>query len=215
LLAGILIGCLIFARGVQRYKYRQYKLTLDTPVKFSTPAGNFSMTVASKWPPIPAGSLLPNMIKGWSIPLPSVKSSAYFYIDLLGRQPEQESDFIQIINRYIPLKAVEHSSLRIEKIPNGILSVTNLDISLLFKGGRDIQVLFVRLIFLPDGTSLALVVVGPQAEEQGLDLWIEETTRTLKLSPAPESPTVPTGNEEPKNKTWTYHLKERLNVGNV
>jgi hypothetical protein len=215
LLAVILIGCLLFARAVQQYKYRQYKLTMDRAVKFSTPAGEFSMTVSSKWPPLPPESLNSSMIQGWSVPLPMIKSSAYFYLDLLGRQPEQKADFLQVINRYIPLEAVYPPSLQIEKIQEGTLSLANLDVSLNFKSGRAVQFLLLRLIFLPDGTSLALVLVGPQAGEQTLAFWIEEMARTLKFSPSGETPKVPPGNEEQKVKNWTYHVKERLNVGSV
>lgn len=215
LLGVILIGCLIFAHGVQKYKFQQYKLTMDRPVKFSTPAGEFSMTVSSKWPPLPPGSLNSSMIQGWSVPLPMIKSSAYFYLDLLGRQPQQETDIHKIINRYIPLESVYPPSLQIGKVPEGTLSFTNLDVSLLFKSGREIQFLLLRLIFLPDGTSLALVLIGPQAGEQTLILWIEETARTLKFNPAGELPKVPPGNEGRKIKNWTYNVKERLNVGSV
>ncbi len=201
LLAVILVGSLIFAWGVQRYKVHQYTLTMDRPVKFSTPAGDFSLTVSSKWPSLPSGSINSSMIMGWSIPLPAIKSSAFFYLDLLGRQPEQKSDFYQIINRYIPLENVIPRSVQVEKTQEGILSFSNLDISLFFTSAHEIEVLLIKLVFLPDGSALALVCVGPQGEEQVLGLWIEETARTLKFSPSRETPKIPPQSEEPKIKT--------------
>ncbi len=215
MLAVILIGCLIFAYGVRRYKFSQFKLTMDRDVKFSTPAGEFSLKVSSKWPQLPSESINPGMIKGWSVPLPAIKSSAYFYLDLLGRQPEQKSDFLQIINQYIPLESVYPPSLEIEKVEKGTLTFTNLDVNLLFQTRTGVQFLLIRIILLPDGTSLALVFIGPQTGEQALALWIEEMARTLKFNPAGEAPKIPPGKEEPKRKNWTYNLKERMNVGSV
>ncbi len=211
LLAIILAGCIVFAYHVTRVKNRQFGLDLDQPVKLSTPAGEFAIKIPSRWESIPRSRLSQGMFGGWKFAVPGQEGFGVFYVDLLPIQPTTESELGRIINHYVP--SMPKLKLNLDERPDSPLGFRSLDVKLMFQAPRDINVLIMRLYFLPDGSSLAVLITGPQKNEDIIRVWMDMIVVTLKLTkakPAESDTEMPPINDGPTNQTSVPETNNEL-----
>lgn len=186
LLGAILLASLLFAGWVIRVKQQALTLRLDRPFPFSTSAGQFSIKVSSKWNRI--DGLSRGMIAGWEIPGPKGTDAATFVIEVFGFHPTNRNEFFGIISHYnIP----PNPSLQIDPTTKGLLDLPNVDLQLLFRNRQAAWVLATRLIYLPNGTTLAMTFIGPQAGREITLGWFEQSLHTLEFKPAQPVRTPP------------------------
>jgi hypothetical protein len=209
LLAVILLACMIFAYAVQKGKLRLFRLDLDRTLEFPLRSGELAISLSSKWKNLPRKDLLAGMITGWSVSLPAQQDTAALYLDLLPVQPTRKRDFPILLSRYISLDRPSLATLKIQEQPK-INSLPNYDISLLFKGEHnEIEFMDMRLVFLPDGTSLALIFIGPHSGMDTLSVWLDKMAETLNFKLKKTPPPIPLGDGS-KIQTSIFFLKPKI-----
>ncbi|MFA5864025.1 MAG: hypothetical protein WC975_04980 [Phycisphaerae bacterium] len=209
LLALLLLACLIFAYVVQKGKLHLFRLDLDRTFEFSSRSGEISVSLCSKWKTLSRKDLLSGMVTGWNIPLPAQHDTASLYLDLLPVQPTRKRDFPILLSRYVLLDRPSLATLKIQEQPK-INSLPNYDISLLFKGEQnEVEFMAMRLFFLPDGTSLALIFIGPRSSTNTLSVWLDKMAQTVNLKPKKIPPPIPLG-DGPKMQTSIFFLQSKI-----
>jgi len=187
LLLLVLLATLLFAYMVQRHKHRLYAIHLDRPVSFTTRAGEFNLKVPSNWKGLSEGGMSAGLVGQWAFDLPNRRTAGQFMMEILSVQPRQEDDFARIILRYLPTYPTSRPSIRAEKDPEPIATMEAWNVILEYTGQRETGALIMKLVLLPNGNSLALVILGPQLEMTPLSVWLEQIARTLEHKPRPGS----------------------------
>jgi len=202
LLGLILLACIVFAHKVLEIKHQQFGLKLDRSVAFNTPAGEFKIKLSSKWTRLSSERMSDSAVGGWSFALPGESSPAFFYLELLPIHPSTDLDLSRVINHFLP-NAPKYQ-VHWKNGTSVSADLKTLDVDLLYPTERGANIFLMRLFYLPNGTSLVMIITGSQENQDILQVWMDLVSDTLEPSqskPANSTPQAPPKMEGPYIQT--------------
>ena len=184
LLSVVLTACMIFAYQIERQKGTKYQIVLNEKISFSMRAGEVSFSVPSEWKQLSSAERGRGMILGWRVGLPGLQRPGSLYLDALNFQPRNKDQIYMAIDQYIPIDSlVLQPRVAISKTKS---SLETLSVSLWYEG-RDKAFSELRMIFLPDGSSLVFLMVGPINFSSVFSYWLDNIGESVLVSPREKS----------------------------
>jgi hypothetical protein len=195
LLAIILMGSIFFAVYVQHSKRVAFALNLDAQIKLPSESAIITMDISSTWQKLSLLAEENAMLGIWKIP--GTKTSggrdSFFYINLLASQDKPNRQLSKIVRQNMWADRLEGSSLHLGQNEDSSIPYTNFDVLGKFMTPYGPMILTMKMIYLPNGSTLAISMISPQSQGAQGGYVIEELAKTLKFIPAGPSRQVMRG----------------------
>jgi len=174
----ILLCSVLFAWFVQKSKLSASELKLDKQARAVTSAGKITFSIPSSWQKIDDKYLSDNMLIGWKIGSAS-KQALRLYVGVLGRSNiTGKLRVISALKQFFPSQNafVEPDYAQSENLPACVGAGAVIINQQMFS-------LYLRVLFLPDGSSFVMMFLGNRAMAGSFVLWDKQIAQTIKYFP--------------------------------
>jgi hypothetical protein len=211
LLAVILLGTIIFAVHVQNVKRGWLKIDLDTQLQVPADSGLVTFDISSKWQQRSAVTGDGEMQGVWDIPAgPKGKTaSGFFFLNLHASQPKPSYQILKVLRQNHWIDRIDLKSIQLRENRENDLPYPDFDAATTFLDSTGRMLLTMKLIYLPNGSTLSFSVITPLAQQAQADYWLEKMAETVKFVPAGPLQQVEK-DEELKLAPFTFRLPEKV-----
>ncbi len=190
LLIIILLGSIIFAWFVQKSKLTASELKLDKQTQARTSAGKITFGISSSWQKIDTQLLPDNTIMGWRSKS-NRKTNVRIYAAYQGKSDiVGKLRVIAMMNQLFP---AQNAFVEPRYVKSSALPACVGEGAVVFD--QQILALYMRVMFLPNGSSFAIVFIGDRAMANSFVLWDKQISQTIKYFPEKHIKKVSAGQE--------------------
>jgi hypothetical protein len=187
LLSIILLGTIAFSVYVQNVKQGQFSIDLDTQIKLPTETDVIMLNISSDWRKVSPLLAEGNEVLGvWEMPVEkdSQTLDGYFYTNLITSNGNPNQDLVKIVRANLWMDRLDGNTLRIQENGKNNQGYVSFNIIGIFYASHGPMILNMKMIYLPNGSTLALSMITPQNKQLQSLYWLDEMTKTIKFIPA-------------------------------